>query len=443
MAKIIPPGMCLLNSCVIGGFDHQLINEVRFHVSKIQIFEDHCKPYFTAQLVIETYDHNHEWFLYPTSEVFIDVTCPSSDPSFPAKRYAERFRVFSYESQQMPYGQQVTRIQHTISLIGQEFYNDRHNYVNQLDFNATATNIAKKIHDNFIQTTNGNLRVSVPSSGMIGSEQVPHKLINQKPFTAINQILSRATWTRYPSSAPVYFRNKQGYVMGPLQHIMESAAPALSFTEYPGAGNKWMQEFLGREKGYTMIQELKPLAPSGEASSGVRASEVGNLNQATAWVDMLNGSTKINDGNAAKILNKLGIKSSNPQANQKIQAMLAEAQRGRTGGLLFNVINELMQDRSVDKNGTGNFNVAQEAFVTALTYSDKYWVTVPGQGGHQVTCGDKITVNFIKPQDSRPKNVTKRLYVARLIHTIEFTRGDERVPTGEQAKTDIYGVAWG
>lgn len=443
MAAVSPIGSCRLNTCTIGGFENQLANEVHFHVSKIQIFEDHCKPYFTAQLVIETYDHNHEWFLYPTSEVFLDFTCPSSDPSFVSTRYRERFRVYSYESEQMPYGQQMVRIQHTISLMGQEFYNDRHNYVNQLDFNTTATDVARKIHNNFVKAENGNLRVTVPSSGMIGSEQIPNKLINQKPFTAINQILGRATWTRYPSCAPVYFRNKQGHVIGPLQQIMESAAPNMTFTEYPGAAQSWMAEFQGREKGYTMIEALKPLSPSGEASSGVRASEVGNLNKATAWVDMLNGSTKIGDGNASKLLGKLGINTSNPLANQKIQAMLAESQKGRTGGLLFNVINQLMQDRSVDKNGPGNFNIAQEAFVTALTYSDKYWVTVPGQGGQKVTCGDKIVVNFHKPQDSKPKNVTKRLYVARLIHTIEFTRGQERVGSGDQAKTDIYGVAWG
>jgi hypothetical protein len=441
--RLIVPGYCVLNRCTIGGVDNQVAQAVIFHVSKIQIFEDHCKPYFTAQMVIETYQHAHEHFLYPTSEVLVDFTAPSSDPSFPAKRYVERFRVFSYESQQMPYGQQVVRIQHTLSLMGQEFYNDRHNFVNQLDSNQTGTGVAKKIHDRFI-TSNGNLRVTVPSSGMIGSEQVPNQLINQKPFTAINQVLSRCTWTRYPSCAPVYFRNKQGYVMGPLQHVMESAAPNITFTEYPAeGGHRWFSEFIGREKGYTQILALKPLAPSGEASSGVRASEVGNLGKAQAWVDLQGGSAKIGAGSIDKIIKKLGLNTANPQANAKIQQMLAEAQKGRTGGLLFNFINELMQDRAIDKNGPGNFQVSQEAFVTALTYADKYWVTVPGQGGHKVTCGDKIIVNFHKPQDGKAKPVSKRLYVARLVHTVEFTRGTERKPTGEQAMTDIYGVSWG
>ena len=441
-ADMIPPGLCVLNGCTIGGIPHQADNAVIFHVSKIQIFEDHCKPYFTAQLTIETYQHAHEHFLYPTSEVFIDFTSPSSDPTFPVRRYRERFRVFSYESEQLPYGQQTVRIQHTISLMGQEFYNDRHNYVNQLDFNQPATSVAKKIHDRFI-ASNGNLGVTVPSSGMIGSEQVPHKSVNLKPFTAIGQVLGRATWTRYPSCAPVYFRTKRGYLMGPLQQIMETGGIAMAFTEYPAAGNRWMTEFLGRAKGYTMIQALKPLAPSGEASSGVRASEVGNLGKAQAWIDLQKGSTNIGAGAISKIMNKLNINTANPAANRKIQQMLAESQKGRTGGLLYNVINELMQDRAIDKNGTGNFQVAQEAFVTALTYSDKYWVTVPGQSGNQVTVGDKITVTFHKPEDAKPKQVTRRLYVARLIHTVEFTRGSERKPTGEQSKTDIYGVSWG
>lgn len=441
-----PAGRAILHEANINGFDYVGIEGVRFHVESIQIFEDHCKPYFTAQMIIETYDHAHEAFIFPTAEVFISFECPSSDPSFVSHRYSERFRIFSHDSEQISSGQQKNRLRHKLSLIGQEFYNDRHNNVIRSDNLKTGTAAASSIHEKIIRPVDGGGMRVYESSGIIGSKEIPHQTTNMKPFTAINNILSRCVWNRYPSCAPVYFKNKYGYVMGPLQGVMESASPRYSFTEYSTAGNSWGRNFLGTAAGYTQIKELKPLSPSGEASSGVRASEIGNLNKASAWIDVLTGTYdlgKLTGDGISKIMKKLNLQTNSPGVNEKIRAMLAEAQKGRNGGLQYNFIDSLMQDRATSKHGPGGFNVSQEAFVTALTYTDKYWVSVPGQGGHKVTCGDKITITYPIVRNFKTTNRTKTLYVARLVHNVRFTEGSSRKPIGDNATTDIYGVVWG
>ena len=442
MADRIAAGECILRKCTINGIPTTENGQVNFHVSQIKIMEDHCKPYFTAQLTLESYNHSHDFFIFTTAEVLIEFVSPSSDPTFPAEVYSERFRIFSHDSEPMREGQSQNRIQHKLSLMGQEYYNDRHNVVNQMDSNLTGTAAAQKIHNNYVEAQNGPIRVSTPSSGMIGSTKHPHQSSNLKPFTAINDILSRCVWQQYPSCAPVHFRDKIGHRIGPLQHIMSSGSSKMTFVETPGSGAR-NGEMIGTAKGYKQLIAVKPLSPSGEASSGVRASDVGNLNKAASWIDLLSGTFKHGDGKIDSIMKKMGLSSTIPGLNGKIKAMLAESQKGRNGGQLLNFIDSVIQPRSQAKDGPGNFNTSQEAFVTALTYSDKFWITVPGQSGHKITCGDAINIEYSIMRNKRAEDRTRRLYVARLVHTIDFTVGEKRTHQGNKAMTDIYGVAWG
>ena len=170
---------------------------------------------------------------------------------------------------------------------------------------------------------------------------------------------------------------------------------------------------------------------------------MGNLNKAASWIDLLSGTYELGDGKIDSIIKKMGLGNNVPGLNSKIKAMMAESQKGRNGGHLLNFIDAVIQPRSQAKNGPGNFNTSQEAFVTALTYADKFWITVPGQSGHKITCGDAINIEYSIMRNKRAEDRTRRLYVARLVHTINFTVTDKRTWQGNKAMTDIYGVAWG
>lgn len=426
---VIQPTKASLNDCSINGISYRTN---AFHVTELRVYEDICKAYFTAQLVIETNLNNYENFLAPTVPVIFTFEAPRGDGG-PTKKYIETFRVYSYDSKPMS-GDADGRVQHTIQLIGQEYYNDRHNTV-QINFaNITGTQAARQIHEQYMGT-NGSLKMLMPSLGMIGGELHPHQVKNMKPIKAIHDLLDRLVYAQYKSSAPVYYRDKPGYKMAPLQHILENGTIAESFKHMPAQGAS-LQETMG---GYNNVLHMRPLAPAGETSAGASGADVANLMKSSSYFDLKTGNYIPNMSALNKMLDLDFVKKT-PGLKGKLQEMLAQANKNKYGGrMLFSMLDELLQKKEVDKNGPGGYNVAQEAFLAALTYAQKYWISVPMQTGLNVTCGQRI--NVIYPIND--KLTAKTLFVPRLIHELRLTQGEKREPLNINGTTDFYCVLWG
>lgn len=425
----IEPTKASLNDCTINGISYRSDD---FHVTELRVYEDICKAYFTAQLVIETNLNNYETFLAPTVPVIFTFEAPRSDGG-KTKKYTESFRVYSYDSKPMSGGADG-RIQHTIQLIGQEYYNDRHNTVQAAFSNITGTQAARQIHEQYMGT-NGPLKMLMPSLGMIGGELHPHQVKNLKPIKAIHDILDRLVYAQYKSSAPVYFRDKSGYVMAPLQHILENGTIAESFQHIPGQGYSLAHKM----GGYNNVIHMRPLAPAGETSAGASGADVANLMKSSSYFDLKTGNYIPNINNMSKLLDLPFVKNT-PGMKAKLTEMLKQANKNPYGGrMLFSVIDELLQKKEVDKNGPGGYNITQEAFLATLSYSQKYWVSVPLQTGVNVTCGQRI--NVIYPINDRV--TAKTLFVPRLIHELRFTEGQKRKSLNINGTTDFYCVLWG
>lgn len=428
MVGLIQPTKAWLKNVSVGGRSWiESDATIQFNVREFRIFEDVCKSYFTAQLVIETYLNNYENFLFPSAETIISFECPRSD-GVTTKTYTEKFRVYSYESKAMSGGADV-RLEHTISLIGQEYYNDRHNVVTENHKLTTGTAVAKQIHDRYIGA-NGNLDVKVPSTGHIANETSAHQIINKKPIKAIHDVLDRCVFGSYKSCAPTYFRNKPGYVIAPLQMLLESAPVTGNFIHVPAQGSSIADIMLG----YHSVIHLRPMSPAGEASAGARTSDISGLLKSATFLDLETGSTIDRAGKIAQAA---------AGATGSTKEVLQGATKGIRGGSdILNVINNLHQFKQIDKNGPGRYNVSQEALITAITYSQKYWVSVPSQSGLQVTCGDRIRVVF--PINDRL--TVKTLFVPRLIHECRLTEtvgpDNKRKGVSVNAKTELYGVQW-
>lgn len=423
------PTKASLNDCTISGISY--LSDA-FHVKELRVYEDICKAYFTGQLVIETSLNNYENFLAPTIPVIFTFEAPRSDGGA-TKTYTEAFRVYSYDSKPLSGGGDA-RIEHTIQLIGQEYYNDRHNTVLQNFSNVTGTEAARQIHSQYM-SVNGGLKILLPSMGMIGQEKHPHQVKNMKPIKAIHDLLDRMVFAQYKSSAPVYYRNKQGYVMAPLQHILENGTIAESFKHIPAQGAS-LAETMG---GYNNVIHMRPLAPAGETSSGASAGDVSGLMQSSSYFDLKTGNYIPNLSSLGNLL-KLDFVNNTPGLKGKLQEMLQSANKNKYGGrMLFGMLDELLQQKSVDKNGPGGYAMTQEAFLSALNYSQKYWVSVPLQTGVNVTCGQRI--NVIYPIND--KLTAKTLFIPRLIHELRFTEGKERTPVNINGTTDFYCVLWG
>ena len=109
---------------------------------------------------------------------------------------------------------------------------------------------------------------------------------------------------------------------------------------------------------------------------------------------------------------------------------------GYGAGVMKNIIDTFRQFANIDKNGPGNYQAKENSFLSDLTYSPKYWVSVPLQTGIDVTVGDRITVTY--PFSSQV--LTKTIWVARLIHEIRITEGKERMPVTINGTTDLFCV---
>ena len=424
---------CEINSVPFVGLD----GSNNFHVKELRVYEDICKTYFTAQLVIETYNNTSELYLQPTVPVTLTFVSPRSDGK-QTKYYTEKFRVYTYDTKPIG-GGAGARVEHTIQLIGQEYYNDRHNTV-QINFaNIPGTQAAKQIHDQYIRA-NGNLRIPFPSTGMIGQQLKPHEVKNLKPVKAIHDILDRLVFAQYQTCAPTYFRDKSGYVIAPLQYLLEQAKilnKDEAFIHLPAQGESLDKTLYG----YNNIIHLRAVAPAGESSAAASAGEISGMINATSFFDIKTGNYINNFNVASKILN-LPFINKIPKVKSKVQQLIQQSQRGRYGArMMFAMLDELMQARSVDKQGPGGYNSKQEAFLTTLNYTQKYWISVPMQTGLNITCGSRINIEY--PINGVQQQ--KTLFVPRLIHELRFTEttpSNKRQPLNINGVTELYCVDW-
>lgn len=429
----------ILRTCVINGVAHlDIIDDAlveNYAVHSLRIYEDICKPYFTAQLVIEDQVNSTDPFLYPAGDVEISFQCPPTSYT-----YNEKFKIYSIESKPKTndlYGGMLI----TINLIGAEYFNDNQNTVIKNVSNRSATDEAKAIHNEYLGV-NGALKV-IDSLGAIGKDQYPHQVLNKKPIKAIHDLLDKAVSSSYKSGSFVYFRNKNGYVIGPLEGVMAQAGIKKYFVHKPAEG-KFTGDIL---EGYENIVHFRPSAPpSAETAAGIRSSDIDSVSKTLSYFDAKSGFYKSIAQTSKSAASVFEAVSSAKNLAKAVKGLKNTAQKTQFGSRhLFNVINEDRQSISVDKNGPGGFQTAEQAFLAALSMTKKYWVSVPGQSGINVTIGDKISVVYpvgVSSVKSKLDLQQKTLFVARLIHEVQFkTPGQQRYEPA-QAVTEMYGVEW-
>ena len=419
---IIQPTKVTLRTCIIGSTpDIEPDGKENFAVHSVRVYEDICKSYFTGQLVIEDQINQTDPYLYPATQVLLSWVVYTNTTS---KTYTEKFRIYSIESK--PKGNDLyAGMIITINLIGDEYYNDTQNTVMENYKNVTATTAAAAIHNKYL-TENGGIKV-IESLGPIGQDNYPHQILNMKPIKAIHDLLDKAV---KGTSAFVYFRNKPGYVIAPLEELLTTTPILGNFIHKPAAGAN-LDDVL---QGYNNIIHFRPMAPpSQETSQGVRSVELDSLMKTSSFYDMKTGNYFTNlsglsdRATSLKTIENLGKNLFNKSVKTPFGA-----------SILFNAINEDRQPRTIDKNGPAGHKAREEAFIASLSYSKKYWISVPMQSGINVTIGNRI--NCIYPVGLKLQ--AKTLFVARLIHELQFKTPGQKRYEPAQGSTDMYCVEW-
>lgn len=407
--QLIQPSKVSILKCVINGmnFIDEDTRRTNFNVQEIRIYEDICKSYFTAELVIEAQSNSFEEYLKPATDVLISFA--TINPRNQTQVYTERFKLFSYESR--PRDKEiVSSMVITISLIGAEYFKDRQVFITQNFSNQTATSIAQYIHNSFL-STNGGLSIGESSLGPMGTTLYPYQIVNQSPIKAIQEVLDKAVFARHRTCAPVYFRDKPGYKIGPLEYYVNNGKlNEFVFTHSPGQGSE-----LSGLAAYTAVINFRPVVPKDDDPGGRRLFDASAFSASKSYFDLFKGAWKGPLLGAAKGLN-----------------------------LVNRSLDELRQKEVIDKNGPGGWAIAEANFAGSLRYSKKYYCCVPINSGINITCGMRIEVNvpvIVTNGNSRVEK--KTLFVPRLIHELRFTEGGEkRTAVTAVGKTDIFCLEW-
>lgn len=420
---IVQPTRVRLNECIIGNVPFiENINGVvvdNFIVHSIRVYEDLCKAYFTAQLVIEDQLNKTDPYLFAGIPAVLSWAAEPNDTI-----YTERFRVYSFESKPKENDKYAGMII-TINLIGDEYFNDVQNTVVQNFKNIPATVAAAQIHNQYIAENGG---VSVAGSrGAIGLDDHPHQVLNMKPIKAIHDLLDKAVSVTVDTSAFVYFRNKDGYVIAPLEELLTSTPVVDDFIHKPGQGADRVEVLAG----YKNVIHFRPMTPpSQETAAGVRSGDLDNLLKTTSFYD-------VKTGNMLNNLLSSGLGSGLSKLPSQAQAFI-KSKTPFGARMNFATINEDRQPRGIDKNGPAGYKSKEEAFLAALGFAKKYWITVPMQSGIDITIGKRI--NVVYPINGVQNQ--KTLFVVRLIHELQFkTPGQKRFEPA-QGSTDMYCVEW-
>jgi hypothetical protein len=318
--------------------------------------------------------------------------------------------------------------------MGDEYFNDTQNTVMMNIPNKTATAAASDIHNQYLQE-NGSLVIQ-GSKGFIGTTDTPHEVVNKKPIKAIHDLLDKAVSITVDTSAFVYFRNKPGYVIAPLEHLLKSSSVLGNFIHKPAAGNTLADVLVG----YNNIIHLRPMAPpSQDTAQGSRSAELDSMSKTGAFFDMNTGNFTIQSGKSG--IEKNFAKFGKGQQSLAVIAkeLLGGTVKSQFGSRIMNtVINEHRQKREIDKNGPGGYNTKEEAFIASLSFSKKYWISVPMQSGIDVTIGNRI--NVVYPIGT---GITaKTLFVARLIHELQFKTPGQKTFEPVQGTTDMFCVEY-
>lgn len=424
-------GKAYLKSCIINGIPNSVILggqlSINYAVHRVQIVEHICKPYFTGTVVIENFLNGNELFLNPMATVVITFVAPRDDGASSIE-YTESFSILNHETKVIDIEAQG-RTETTIDLIGIESKKNDSVRITQNFANVTGTTVARILHSTI--ASNGGLRIPVQSKGMIGLTDVPHEIKEMHPISAIRNVLLRSVFAQYKSGAPVYYRDKKGYVIAPLQHLLENGNLTNSFIEKPNEGSDFLGNFLGYENIIELKQFFPPNRHSTRAASRAQSFDIKGGQQFLAGKSsqkLLAGFTK--------------AKNTISGLNSIMPSILGTA----PGKMLFNMLNEHHQKLEVTKDGPGQYNVAQDAFLYVLGLSPRYRVLVPMQGGLKVTCGNRISITF--PILTTP--TTRKLFVYEVVHNLVMIKlpvtgpghKKDRLFESYSGKTELNCVYW-
>lgn len=396
MLTAFTPTKTLLLGCELDG-----ANISRF-VNSIQVYESLCKPYITAKIVV--FDNNN--VINTMNQAKGGLKGKPVYFAFTGGEEIYQQQQYVFEIKELPSQENLRYIVYEISTIGLAYYKDRANLVQTSPSNQPATAVAQQIHDQYLGG-DAPLRVMMPSNGFLAQDtQGGFDIPNVHPFKAIRDVLDRATYSAFPSGTSVYFRDRDSYVMAPLEMLFATMGEQARFIQSATWGTHIDHIF----DAHFAIISASTVTGNGEGGAG----KGGNLAAAASQ-----GHT-IMDRKKHQIINEAqaGLQSLAPWANMALPAF---------GSKFGGKINVLAMDESRNPLQTDPalFKRAANLFQAAVKDAANYHIKVPIKGGLKCTVGKGIYAKLIPPvgdlgETTHP--VSGRMLCADVVHTAFFDK---------------------
>lgn len=377
------------------------------HVQNIKVYESMCTPYIKCDVTVI----DNKGILAALTEDYgtlanLPVRFAFDDGETIYERKEQR--VFSVDSQP---AQEAKRAQvYNVTTIGESYFKDRSNLVQQSFKNTPATQAAQAIHNRFLGG-DAPLNILRQSLGMIAKDTIgSFPVSNFKPFKAIEDVLRTATYN-IAANPTVYFRDALSYQLGPLQSFFQQAQAEVEVIERATWGVTVHDMF---EAAHYSVVSAAVLVDKADRDSGTGGgARVGNLAaaayQSENVFDLAQGI--LTKDIPAKALDFASLL---PGFGQSI---------GRAGGMM-NVLlqNSLRRDPQHDPS----IKRTQEAqFLASVSDATKYLVKVPIRAGLKMTPGKGVNARLLAPAgaEDRARPVGGLMIVADVVHDCYF---DER-----------------
>lgn len=381
--------------CTIQGAD------VRKHTQKISIYETMCKPYLTATIVINDTSNIINNLMLRGGERVSFVIDTGIGKIYESVQYI--LSINEAESQD-----NFRSMVYTIQTASESYFNDRAGLVQRSDVNIPATAAAQLIHSEHVGT-DAPLQVLMPSLGMIAKSDIGGFVTsNKKPFKAIEDILARCSYGSIKSGSTVYFRDRDSYVIAPLEHLFNTMSAQEKFVQKQTWGADWRDTF----NAYNAIIH---------ASTKVNETEGkqrGGMNNIAAAAK---GALNVFDVAQGK---EVVMKTA--QAAKAIQGSLSgiaqQFGRGKFGGIP-NVL-QIDSRRNEPSNDQSLNMVEQNMFQAQVKDSVNYYIKVPIQSGINITVGKGAHASLLPPVGDLDKGrqlIGGLMLVADVCHECIFT----------------------
>jgi hypothetical protein len=409
---IVQPTKVALRACNINGAD------LRKSCQSIFVYETMCKPYLTATITIND-----------SSNIINNLGLRGGERvSFVIDTGIGKV----YESVQYILSIQETEDQsnfrtmlYTIQTASEAFFNDRASLVQRSDVNIPATSAVEAIHNEFIGK-DAPLQVMLPSLGLIAKTDIGGYITsNKKPFKAIEDILNRCSYGSIKTGSTVYFRNKDSYVIAPLEHLFNTMSPQDTYVQKQTFGSNFTDSF----NAYNAIIHA---STSVDENEGKQRGGMSNLvENAKASINVFdNAMGKEVLAKAAQIAPTVG------------SGLTSIAQKFGKGNFGHNVVQMDSRRNSPSTDQSLNM-VAQNMFQAQVKDSVNYYIKVPIQSGINATVGKGINAKLLPPVGDLPKGYNSTgglMLVADLCHECYFDAREVQGTTTMRAVQISYNV---